>query len=77
MPSQACYLSYGTVCLACPPLHRHDSPQYQVLLYDEEKVEGQEVVTAIGAVDRGPGDKPLIDIAMQQVTIEQPVTSEE
>ena len=34
-------------------------------------VEGQEVVAAIGAVDRGPGDKPLTEVAMQQITIEE------
>ncbi len=34
-------------------------------------VEGQEVVAAIGAVDRDLRDKPLTEVAMQQVTIEE------
>ena len=37
-----------------------------------EVVEGMEVVDAMAAVDRGPGDRPVEDLRLERVLIEQP-----
>ena len=37
-----------------------------------EVVEGMEVVDAIAAAERGPGDRPVEDLRLERVVIEQP-----
>jgi peptidyl-prolyl cis-trans isomerase A (cyclophilin A) len=37
-----------------------------------EVVEGMEVVDAMAAVDRGAGDRPVEDVRLERVVIEQP-----